>query len=356
MGKKTKKFLIICGIVVGAGLLLAVIGAAAGGLDDATKLADHYTWISGPSEDEEQQLLDSSQTFDSVKVSGDLDLDIVKGNEDSVKLIYPKDSGTYNMDVENGTLVVNYDYQKKAIIQLSAEDSTPRLVITQKDPASIKNIDADLSWGDVDLEDLTAETVTLTLDDGDADLTRTQIGTLKVDMDYGDLETESITCGTVAAQLDDGDCDLDGTFNGGINVNADVDAEAGGKPALATNYGDGEDGGTLPGAYGSAAQRNVQRSIKDRKKTAADLNDRRTLFCVVKSPPRRPVRYQWRASFCTHTAVSIDRVSALLRQIPGKRNGRKVPAPAYRNPEDINGCCFCSLSVRMIVEHSRSYP
>ena len=100
MGKKTKKFLIICGIVVGAGLLLAVIGAAAGGLDDATKLADHYTWISGPSEDEEQQLLDSSQTFDSVKVSGDLDLDIVKGNEDSVKLIYPKDSGTYNMDVE----------------------------------------------------------------------------------------------------------------------------------------------------------------------------------------------------------------------------------------------------------------
>lgn len=268
MGKKTKKFLIICGIVVGAGLLLTVIGAAAGGLDDATKLADHYTWISGPSEDEEQQLLDSSQTFDSVKVSGDLDLDIVKGNEDSVKLIYPKDSGTYNMDVENGTLVVNFDYQKKAIIQLSAEDSTPRLVITQKDPASIKNIDADLSWGDVDLEDLTAETVTLTLDDGDADLTRTQIGTLKVDMDYGDLETESITCGTVAAQLDDGDCDLDGTFNGGINVNAsygDVEirtklAESQYTVKAETNYGDievggltREDGGTLHNGTGAYA-------------------------------------------------------------------------------------------------------
>lgn len=268
MGKKTKKFLIICGIVVGAGLLLAAVGAAAGGLDDATKLADHYTWISGPSEDEEQQLLDSSQTFDSIKVSGDLDLDIVKGNEDSVKLIYPKDSGTYNMDVENGTLVVNYDYQKKAIIQLSAEDSTPRLVITQKDPASIKNIDADLSWGDVDLEDLTAETVTLTLDDGDADLTRTQIGTLKVDMDYGDLETESITCGTVAAQLDDGDCDLDGTFNGGINVNAsygDVEirtklAESQYTVKAETNYGDievggltREDGGTLHNGTGAYA-------------------------------------------------------------------------------------------------------
>ena len=260
MGKKTKKFLIICGIVIGAGLLLAIIGAASGGLGNMEKLADHYTWISGSSEDKEQQLLDSSQTFDSVKVSGDLDLDIVKGNEDSVKLIYPKDSGTYNMNVENGTLVVNYDYQKNAIIQLSSEDSTPRLVITRKDAASFKNIEADLTWGDADLEDLTADTVTLNLDDGDADLSRAQIGTLKVDMDYGDLETENITCNSVTAQLDDGDCNLDGTFQGNISVNAnygDVDittklTESQYTVDAESDYGDievgtltREDGGTL---------------------------------------------------------------------------------------------------------------
>ena len=120
----------------------------------------------------------------------------------------------------------------------------------------------------MDLEDLTAETVTLTLDDGDADLTRTQLGTLKVDMDYGDLETESITCGTVAAQLDDGDCDLDGTFNGGINVNAsygDVEirtklAESQYTVKAETNYGDievggltREDGGTLHNGTGAYA-------------------------------------------------------------------------------------------------------
>ena len=228
MGKKTKKLLIICSIVVGAGVLMAIIGVAAGGLTDATKLADRYTWISGSSEAEEQQVLDPSQNFDSVKVSGDLDLDIVKGNEDSVKLIYPKEGGSYNMDVENGTLVVNYDYQQNAIIRLSDEDSSPRLVITRKDAASIKTIEADLDWGDVDLEDLTADTVTLNLDGGDADLSRAQIGTLKVDMDYGDLETENITCGSVTAALDDGDCQLDGTFNGNISVNAnygDVEVE-----------------------------------------------------------------------------------------------------------------------------------
>ena len=221
MGKKTKKFLIICSIVVGAGVLMAIIGAAAGGLTDATKLADRYTWIAGPSEEEEQQVLDPARTFDSVKVSGDLDLDIVKGKEDSVKLIYPKDGGAYDMDVENGVLVVNYESQRYAVIQLSDEDSAPRLVITRKDGASLKNIEADLTWGDVDLEDLTADAVTLNLDDGDAELSRAQIGTLKVDMDYGDLETENITCNSVAAQLGDGDCQLEGTFNGNINVNAD---------------------------------------------------------------------------------------------------------------------------------------
>ena len=70
MGKKTKKFLIICGIVVGAGLLLTIIGAAAGGISSIDKLATRYTWIAGPAEEEQQQTLDPSQTFDAVKSDG----------------------------------------------------------------------------------------------------------------------------------------------------------------------------------------------------------------------------------------------------------------------------------------------
>ena len=201
MGKKTKRFLIICAVVVGIGLILAAIGAAAGGVRGVEKLAERYEWISGPTENE-QQILDSAQSFDSIKISGDMGLNIVKGNEDSVKLIYPKDSGTCDMKVENNTLIADYSYKEDgAVISLSDEDSGPCLVITRRDPASIKSIEANLGFGDVDLESITVDTVNLTLENGDVELSDTCIGTFKADVDYGD-------------------CELGGAFNGNITVNS----------------------------------------------------------------------------------------------------------------------------------------
>lgn len=100
---------------MGAGLLLTIIGAAAGGTSSIDKLATRYTWSQVQAEEEQQQTLDPSQTFDAVKVTGDADLDIVKGSEDSVKLIYPKDMGSYQMEVKDGTLLVNYSYDKHTL-------------------------------------------------------------------------------------------------------------------------------------------------------------------------------------------------------------------------------------------------
>lgn len=252
MGKKTKKFLIICGIVVGAGLLLTIIGAAAGGISSIDKLATRYTWIAGPAEEEQQQTLDPSQTFDAVKVTGGADLDIMKGSEDSVQLIYPKDMGSYQMEVKDGTLLVNYSYDKHTLINFSSEDSSPRLVITRKDPSSIKTVDADLSWGDVLLQNMTIDSAVLKLSDGDVDLTGSQIGTLNAELDYGDIEGDHVSCTTLSVNLKDGDCELDGTFNGDVNISSqygDIEiftrlAESQYTVSAGSSYGDVEVGGT----------------------------------------------------------------------------------------------------------------
>lgn len=218
MGKKMKRFLIICGIVVGAGLILTTIGAASGGLEGIDKLSSRYTWIAGPSVEEDEQSLDPAQTFDAVKVSGDLDVTVMRGSEDSAKIIYPKGKGSGSLTVENGTLVAEYTNQQSVIINLASEDDSPRLVITRKDPASIRSIETDVSYGDVTLENIAVETAVLKSEDGDVELSGAQIGTLKADLEYGDLDGENVTCTTITATLEDGDCELDGIFDGNITV------------------------------------------------------------------------------------------------------------------------------------------
>ena len=156
------------------------------------------------------------------------------------------------MEVKDGTLIVNYSYDKRTLINFSSEDSSPRLVITRKDPSSIKTVDADLSWGDVLLQNMTIDSAVLKLSDGDVDLTGTQIGTLNAELDYGDIEGDHVSCTTLSVNLKDGDCELDGTFNGDVNISSqygDIEiftrlAESQYTVSAGSSYGDVEVGGT----------------------------------------------------------------------------------------------------------------
>ena len=126
------------------------------------------------------------------------------------------------------------------------------LVITRKDPSSIKTVDADLSWGDVLLQNMTIDSAVLKLSDGDVDLTGSQIGTLNAELDYGDIEGDHVSCTTLSVNLKDGDCELDGTFNGDVNISSqygDIEiftrlAESQYTISAGSSYGDVEVGGT----------------------------------------------------------------------------------------------------------------
>ena len=61
-------------------------------------------------------------------------------------------------------------------------------------------MDADLSWGDVLLQNMTIDSAVLKLSDGDVDLTGSQIGTLNAELDYGDIEGDHVSCTTLSGE------------------------------------------------------------------------------------------------------------------------------------------------------------
>ena len=63
-------------------------------------------------------------------------------------------------------------------------------------------MDADLSWGDVLLQNMTIDSAVLKLSDGDVELTGSQIGTLNAELGlFGDIEGDHVSCTTLSVNL-----------------------------------------------------------------------------------------------------------------------------------------------------------
>ncbi|MCQ4636153.1 hypothetical protein NE619_05390 [Anaerovorax odorimutans] len=106
MNKRMKMFLTICGIVVGTGLILSIVGAALGGIGSLSRVEDRVPWISLTYGQGENQRI-AAESFSSIDVDADLgQVELMEGQQFAVEVSYEKRAGVPKVSVENGILNV----------------------------------------------------------------------------------------------------------------------------------------------------------------------------------------------------------------------------------------------------------
>lgn len=219
-----KKFLTICAVVVCAGLVLSVIGYFTGGIDAMSGLSDKYSWIKGPAGDREYTYLKEGESFTSIKVVGDIDVNISESSSGSrAELGYGQNNPKPEMYVENDTLVVKAEMDRGNIyLNFGGKNDFPVLNVYCEKDVKLEKVEADLSYGDVGVEYISCDSLYINTDYGDVNLYYTQFSDGKILCSYGDVSGESIASGGLNAVLEMGDCGLSGRFTGELAVNVDA--------------------------------------------------------------------------------------------------------------------------------------
>ncbi len=226
-----KKFLSVCAIVAGAGIVLSVVGYFTGGIDGVGEMSQKYSWIKGPAGDREYTYLPEGETFTSVKVNGDIDVNISEGSSETKAAIgHGENIGMPRMYVEDGVLIVNAETDSPSVgLDFSGENAFPVLEIYCRENAKLQNIDIDISYGDVGIENVSCGSMNIATSYGNVDIYNTELESGKILTDYGDVSGESIVSGGLDITAELGDCSLQGVLRGktGIRVDSgDVDVES----------------------------------------------------------------------------------------------------------------------------------
>ena len=271
MNKGLKKFFIICAAAVCMGLILSVVGYVTGGIHFMDKLSEKYTWFRGGNVERTYTSLKETDQFDSLSVKGDIDVMICKGDISKTRVSFDKNSNNPIFRVENGVLTVDAGEMKGGVlIDLGTGDRSPYLEVYVPEGINIKNIDIDTDYGDVEISDISAGTVSINADSGDISMDRVSYDTMNIISDYGDIEGRVLKSKGLSIEADAGDIDLQGEFYGNTNIksdNGDTDIVTTLKEELYTldlytDFGDVEAGSHKYEDFGYINQGNGENIIK----------------------------------------------------------------------------------------------
>lgn len=217
MKKATRNILIISACCMGAGVLAAAAGLAAGGWFGIQITRDG---IRSASSDNEPYILKKTKldNFSEIKIDigSEADIELLPSDDNSCCLEYSLDGNGAEpvWDVSDDTLTVS----QKGVISggifldmgFQSRLSDPVIRLYLPEGASYSDVDISSDFGNMDISGFSADTLTLNLEYGDLDMKDISAGTADIYLDFGNLDMENITADTSEIYLDYGDLGIKG--------------------------------------------------------------------------------------------------------------------------------------------------
>lgn len=221
MKKGLKRFVIVCGIVAGIGALCTVAGFAMGGVKTIDKVSDKYSWFNAGTEQMKNWEDDSEIT--SIKIDGDYDVRIQKGERDSVKVCYVDKLNPDIFNDEGRLSIVAPEENSGISIDFSTNDTAPYVEITCTDGKALNVVDVDVENGDVSVDGINAGIMNIDSEFGKIALDGVNFDRGEISSENGDINCTGVISRGVEIDSDLGNCILSGTFAG----TTDVEIESG---------------------------------------------------------------------------------------------------------------------------------
>lgn len=226
MNKGMKTFLMVCGIVVGVGLLLSIVGFVLGGVKGLNGIEERMPWISfGSGQVESQQ--QNTSAFSSVNIDCDMGgIEFVEGKQYSVEMDYAAKLGAPAVKVENNTLTITPSSRTHGWFNFNligiGNYAKTKIKVYYPKGSTFNQVKVSNDMGDVVLNNIKAQTMDLNADAGSIELDQIDVGSLKIDADMGDVKGTNIKTGGADISLDAGSLTLSGAFAGMTKIDSDM--------------------------------------------------------------------------------------------------------------------------------------
>ncbi len=227
MSKGMKTFIMVCGIVIGAGILLGIAGAVLGGLNGLSGVEERVPWISFGGSGEEVSRSLELESFRDIDLKCDMEeVEFIESDKFAAELSYDKKLGEPGLSVNNGTLNVSpgktrrQDWFKMNIFGRDYVETKVKIYYPKN--TAFDKVEVENDMGAVQLKGLTAKTLDIQIDSGDLEMDRVRADKMKLNIDMGNADGTRMNVKGADIQIDTGCAELFGSFAGRTNINCDM--------------------------------------------------------------------------------------------------------------------------------------